>query len=264
MVFIEARNLPKHVAITMDGNGRWAELRGRPRAEGHRAGSKTVQRIVRAVRRLGISQLTLYAFSEQNWGRPSDEVDALMSLLHEFLIQERDEILSNDIRLRAVGNTSRLPTHVREVLDHLSEESAKNSKMVLSLALSYGGREEIVDAVRVLGQRIQRGELQPDELNEQSIQSLIPSVSLGDPDLMIRTGGELRISNFLLWGSAYSELFFTETLWPDFQEDDLYRAIAAFQRRERRYGLVPSQPRSTPGLTNGTHNAEGVACQTSS
>lgn len=263
MIFIEARNLPRHVAIIMDGNGRWAEQRGKPRTEGHRAGSKAVQRIVRAVRRLGIPQLTLYAFSEQNWGRPNDEVDALMALLHEFLINERDEILSNDIRLRAIGNTQRLPEHVRAVLDQLSRESSENSQMLLSLALSYGGREEIVDAARTLARQVAQGLIRPEDITEGMLEAHIPSIAHGQPDLMIRTGGELRISNFLLWGSAYSELFFTEALWPDFQTDDLYQAIASYQRRERRYGLVASRHPIPPTVSNGVHPTESTTCPTS-
>lgn len=247
MTLITARNLPKHVAITMDGNGRWAELRGLPRSEGHRAGSEAVRRIVRAARRLGVEQLTLYAFSEQNWGRPHDEVSSLMGLLCEFLISEREEILSNAIRLRAIGNTERLPPHVRATLDSLVGASTTNSRMVLSLALSYGGREEIVAAARTLAQNVRRGIIDPSDVTEASLRALIPSSALGDPDLMIRTGGEVRISNFLLWGAAYCELHFEDVLWPDFQVEHLHRAIASFQRRERRFGLVPARaPNPSP------------------
>jgi len=209
-----------------------------------------VRRIVRAARRLGLRELTLYAFSEQNWGRPRDEVDGLMTLLQDFLVSEREEILQNSIQLRAVGNTTRLPQHVRDVLDALSRESSPNRGMTLSLALSYGGREEIVDAARALAERVQRGELKPEEITEEMFRAGIPSVSNGDPDLLIRTGGELRISNFLLWGSAYSELHFSNTLWPDYEASDLYEAIAAYQRRQRRFGLVPvraSSPLNTHG-----------------
>ena len=239
MTLIDARNLPRHVGIVMDGNGRWAELRGRPRTAGHRAGSHAVRRIVRVARRLGIEQLTLYAFSEQNWGRPDDEVDALMLLLQEFLVSERDEILDNGIHLRAVGNTRKLPVYVREALDELSARSAANHRMVLSLALSYGGREEIAEAARALATQVRDGTLRPEDITEASFRPLIPSVSLGDPDLLIRTGGELRISNFLLWGAAYAELHFTRCLWPDFTADDLYEAVASYQGRQRRFGLVP-------------------------
>jgi len=242
MTTIDLRSLPRHVAITMDGNGRWAELRGRPRAVGHRAGSHAVRRVVRAARRLGIEQLTLYAFSAQNWGRPHDEVDALMALLHEFLVTERDEILQNHIRLRAVGDTGRLPPAVRSVIEGLSQESGDHQGMVLSLALSYGGREEIADAARHLAEQVAAGTLRPEEITTARLQSALPSLQFGDPDLMIRTGGEQRISNFLLWGAAYSELVFSEVLWPDFTADDLYEALGAYQRRQRRFGLVPNAP----------------------
>lgn len=239
MTMIDARNLPRHVGIVMDGNGRWAELRGRPRTAGHRAGSHAVRRIVRAARRLGIEQLTLYAFSEQNWGRPEDEVDALMNLLQEYLVSEREEILGNEIHLRAVGNTQKLPPHVREVLDELSARSSENRKMVLSLALSYGGREEIANAARILAEKVREGSLRPEEITEEALRAHIPSVEYGDPDLLIRTGGELRISNFLLWGSAYAEFHFSRSLWPDFTAEDLHEAIASYQSRQRRFGLVP-------------------------
>jgi undecaprenyl diphosphate synthase len=235
---IELTNLPLRVAITMDGNGRWAELRGKPRIVGHRAGSHTVRRIVRACRRLGVQELTLYAFSEQNWGRPSNEVEGLMTLLEEFLVQERDEILQNRIRLRGIGNLDRLPAPVRESLELLSDASREHQGMTLSLALSYGGREEIVDAARTLARQVAAGELQPDDITEERLGGMLPSMRFGAPDLMIRTGGELRVSNFLLWGAAYSELFFSDILWPDFQVEHLYQAIAAYQRRQRRFGLV--------------------------
>ncbi len=246
MIPIDLRNLPRHVAITMDGNGRWAELRGRPRMAGHRAGSGAVRRVVRAARRLGLEQLTLYAFSAQNWGRPHEEVEALMALLQEFLVSEREEILHNRIRLRAVGDTRRLPPAVREVLEGLSHESGTHQGMVLSLALSYGGREEIADAARHLAEQVAQGRLRPDEITEARLQAALPSLQYGDPDLMIRTGGEQRISNFLLWGAAYSELVFSEVLWPDFGADDLYEALGAYQRRQRRFGLVPDVSPSAP------------------
>ena len=263
MTFIDARNLPRHVAIIMDGNGRWAELRGRPRTAGHRAGSHAVRRIVRTARRLGIEQLTLYAFSEQNWGRPGDEVDALMTLLGEFLTSEREEILTNGIHLRAVGNYQKLPAPVREALDELSQRSSENRKMVLSLALSYGGREEITAAARELASRVKAGTLAPEDITEELLHAAIPSVHPGDPDLMIRTGGEYRISNFLLWGAAYSELHFTRRLWPDFTAEDLHEAIAAYQHRERRFGLVPSRQRAAPQGSLDISSAM-TACPTSS
>lgn len=238
MIYVEAQNLPSHIGIIMDGNGRWAQLRGQERAFGHREGSRAVRRVVRAARRLGIRALTLYAFSEQNWARPELEVDALMTLLREFLLSERDEILDNGIRLNAIGNLGRLPAIVRTVLDPLRNESASHDAMTLTLALSYGGREEIANAARELAREIAAGRMSPDDLTEHTLHSRMPSLSVGDPDLVIRTGGERRISNFLLYGLAYAELHFADVLWPDFAENDLYEAIASFQTRERRFGLV--------------------------
>ncbi|HSQ61653.1 MAG TPA: polyprenyl diphosphate synthase [Polyangiaceae bacterium] len=238
MTLVEARNLPKHVGIIMDGNGRWAQLRGLPRARGHREGSQAVRRVVRAARRLGLNALTLYAFSEQNWARPEDEVDALMELLREFLLSERDEILGNGIRLNAIGNIGRLPALVRAVLEPLSHESSDNHEMTLTLALSYGGREEIAAAARELARRVEKGELSSEQVTEDALHGLMPSLTVGDPDLIVRTGGERRISNFLLYGLAYSELFFADVLWPDFGPDDLYQAVASYQGRERRFGKV--------------------------
>jgi undecaprenyl diphosphate synthase len=244
MVYIEARNLPSHIGIIMDGNGRWAQLRARDRVEGHREGSKTVRRIVRASRRLGIRALTLYAFSEQNWARPEQEVDALMHLLREFLLSERDDILDNKIRLNAVGNLGRLPALVRTVLDPLRADSEEHREMTLTLALSYGGREEITNAARELAREVAAGRMSAEELTEDSLRARMPSLSVGDPDLVIRTGGERRISNFLLYGLAYAELFFSDALWPEFTESDLFEAIASYQQRERRFGRVgkPAEP----------------------
>jgi undecaprenyl diphosphate synthase len=238
MIVVEARNLPNHVGIIMDGNGRWAQLRGEPRQRGHREGSAAVRRVVRAARRLGLRALTLYAFSEQNWARPEDEVDALMELLRDFLLSERGEILGNGIRLNAVGNVGRLPAVVRAVLDPLRRESESNDHMTLTLALSYGGREEIVAAARELARRVEAGEIKSDDVTEAALHGLMPSLSVGDPDLIIRTGGERRISNFLLYGLAYAELHFADVLWPDFEAEHLYEAIASYQSRERRFGLV--------------------------
>lgn len=246
MSLIDVSRLPAHVAIVMDGNGRWAQLHGRPRTEGHRAGSDAVRRIVRASRRLGVSALTLYAFSEQNWGRPATEVQALMDLLREFLLSERQELLDNGIRLRGVGRTERLPPFVGEVLRRIEHDTAHGRAMTLSLALSYGGREEIADGARVLAERVARGELRPEQIDEALLESTLPSMDVGPVDLLIRPGGEQRISNFVLWGSAYAELYFSPKLWPEWHEADLYDAIAAFQRRDRRFGHVPSDVAS-PG-----------------
>ena len=240
MALVEARNLPGHVGIIMDGNGRWAQLRGQPRAAGHREGAEAVRRTVRAARRLGLRALTLYAFSEQNWARPEDEVDALMMLLRDFLLSERGEILDNGIRLNAIGNLGRLPALVRAVLDPLRHETEDNKQMTLTLALSYGGREEIAHAARELARAVAAGRIRLEDVTPEALHAHMPSLTVGDPDLVIRTGGERRISNFLLYGLAYAELHFADVLWPDFGAGDLHSAIASFQRRERRFGLVPA------------------------
>jgi undecaprenyl diphosphate synthase len=244
-MLVEARNLPLHIGIIMDGNGRWAQLRGMPRVAGHKEGSQAVRRIVRAARRLGLRALTLYAFSEQNWARPDEEVDALMVLLRDFLLSERDEILDNGIRLNAIGNLGRLPSLVRAVLDPLRRESNTKDQMTLTLALSYGGREEIASAARDLAREVKAGRIDPDDVTVERLHERMPSLSVGDPDLIIRTGGERRISNFLLYGLAYAELHFADVLWPDFTVDDLYEAIASYQTRERRFGHVGKA--ATPG-----------------
>jgi undecaprenyl diphosphate synthase len=243
---VDVSRLPAHVAIVMDGNGRWAQLHGLPRTEGHRAGSESVRRVVRACRRLGVSALTLYAFSEQNWGRPLSEVQALMDLLHEFLLSERQQLLDNAIRLRGIGRIERLPDRVAQVLRSIERDTSCGRAMTLSLALSYGGREEIADGARALAERVARGDLRPEQIDEALLESVLPSMDVGPVDLLVRPGGEQRISNFLLWGSAYAELYFSPKLWPDWQEADLFEAIAAFQRRDRRFGHLSSDVAS-PG-----------------
>ncbi len=241
---VDLRRLPKHVAIIMDGNGRWATQIGRDRSDGHRAGSDTVRTVVRTARRLGVEALTLFAFSEQNWQRPAPEVTALMALLRDFLVREREELLENGIKLRAVGRTDKLPPAVREVLEPLAAETAELEGMTLTLALSYGGREEIVDAARRLAERVGRGELDPAAGDEHGLEAAMPSLDVGPVDLLIRTGGEQRISNFLLWGAAYAELHFSPRLWPEFDAECFYEAIASYQRRERRFGRVAQLPKS--------------------
>ncbi len=224
----------------MDGNGRWARRRGLPRLEGHRRGADSVSRITRFCRRIGIQALTLYAFSEQNWLRPAEEVEGLMRLLADYLERERSEILDNDIRLSAVGRVHRLPSLVRQPLEALIRDSARNEGMTLCLALSYGGREEIVDAARGLVQAAMEGRLAPDEVDEESLEQFLWTAHLPPVDLIIRTSGELRLSNFLLWHAAYAELYFTETLWPDFGEEHLLEALKAFASRQRRFGRLVS------------------------
>ncbi len=263
MEFVEARNLPGHVGIIMDGNGRWAQVRSQPRHVGHREGAAAVRRTVRAARRLGLRALTLYAFSEQNWARPEEEVDSLMQLLREYLLTERDDILDNGIRLNAVGNLGRLPSLVRAVLDPLRRESEPNGEMTLTLALSYGGREEIAHAARELARAVAAGRIRPDDVTPEAMRAHMPSLAVGDPDLVIRTGGERRISNFLLYGLAYAELHFADVLWPDFEARDLYAAIASFQRRERRFGLVGEAPPQPEDQADGAEDHAAGASPTS-
>ena len=236
-----SEELPRHIAIIMDGNGRWAKRRGLPRIEGHRKGADSVRDITRAARELGIQALTLYAFSSQNWDRPIEEVRMLMALLRDYLVDERAEILDNDIRLVSIGNTDKLPDFVREPLFELQEASAKNRGMKLCLALSYGGREAIVDAASKLVERVLAGEIREQDVNALSFAEALCTHSLPPLDLVIRTSGEQRLSNFLLWEVAYAELYFTDTMWPDFKRADLMDAIATFQGRERRFGLTADQ-----------------------
>jgi undecaprenyl diphosphate synthase len=224
------------VAIIMDGNGRWALSRGLPRFEGHNRGADSVRTVTRACRRLGIRALTLYAFSEQNWNRPVAEVESLMALLRRYLLEERPEIMENGIRLSTIGRTHRLPASVSEPLAQLIADSAGNTSMDLCLALSYGGQEELSDAMRRLARQVAAGTLDPDSVSEAQIGAQLWSAHLPPLDLLIRTSGELRLSNFMLWQAAYAELFFTPTLWPDFCERDLNEALAAFRHRERRFG----------------------------
>ncbi|MEM7137095.1 MAG: polyprenyl diphosphate synthase [Myxococcota bacterium] len=240
MGLVDVSRLPQHVAIIMDGNGRWAQMRGMPRTVGHERGAEAVRRTLRAARRLGVPSLTLYAFSEQNWDRPRDEVDALVDLLCEHLVSERRELIDNDIRLCAIGRLHKLPRRARERLQQLMTDTAACTGMTLTLALSYGGREELVDAARVLARAASTGAVDADDIDQAALEKQLPSMRSGPVDLLIRTGGEQRISNFLLWGSAYAELLFTDELWPDFGAKSIYYAVQCFQRRERRFGLLPA------------------------
>lgn len=222
----------------MDGNGRWANRRGLQRVEGHREGARSVKEIVRACREIGVKALTLYAFSEQNWSRPNDEVSALMELLHQYIHEEHDEIMDNGIRFSAVGELERLPAFVLTPLKALMEESAGNEEMTLTLALSYGGREDILAAARRLATEVRSGRLDPEEINEITFSSRLATVGLPPLDLVIRTSGELRLSNFLLWEAAYSEFYFTELMWPEFRRPQLQEALDAYMGRDRRFGKV--------------------------
>ncbi len=242
---VMAKPLPGHVGVIMDGNGRWAQTKGWPRIEGHREGSKSVQEITRCSRRIGIKALTLYAFSSQNWTRPPTEVAGLMELLRTYLVKERSEILDNGIRLNAVGELARLPALVRDPLEELRAASAKNTQMVLTLALSYGGREELVSAAKRLAMKVESGKLKASEIVEQHLAAELWTADLPVVDLVIRTSGEHRISNFLLWQSAYAEFVFADAMFPDFRVSQLLDCLEAYQRRDRRFGQV-STARRTP------------------
>ena len=231
-------NFPKHIAIIMDGNGRWARRRGLPRTLGHRAGIKSVRRVVEACVELKISVLTLYAFSMENWKRPQREIDMLMRLLSEFLEKEIEEMNEHNIRFTAIGRTEALPDFVQQRLERTVRATAKNTGLVLNLALNYGGRTEIVDAVRQIASEAKDDSLKPEEITEEFFSRYLYTRALPDPDLLIRTSGEMRVSNFLLWQISYSEIYVTKKFWPDFTKKDLEEAIREFQRRERRFGAT--------------------------
>lgn len=237
----ETRRLPRHVGIIMDGNGRWAQSHGRPRLEGHRVGAESVRDITRAARELGIEALTLYAFSSQNWARPVEEVTGLMQLLREFLIDERAEILDNAIRLEAIGDVEKLPPTVKDPLDELRSVSAGNLGMTLTLALSYGGRESIARAVQLAVRDAAAGTLRPEDLDVDRFNGYLPTSKLPPLDLLIRTSGEQRISNFMLWEIAYAELMFVDVLWPEFRRQHFYQCLDQYAQRERRFGLTSAQ-----------------------
>ncbi len=238
--------VPQHVAIVMDGNGRWAEGRGWPRVRGHEEGAESVREITRACREAGVKALTLYSFSTENWKRPEDEVGALMGLLARYLVQERREILDNGVRLNAIGQLERLPLAVRAALKELMHASRDNKGMVLTLALSYGSRSEIVEAAKALAKKAASGRLRPDQIDEAAFAAELQTAGLPDPDLLIRTSGELRLSNFMLWQLAYAELYVTDTLWPDFRRPQLAEAFEVFGKRERRFGATGAQVRKGP------------------
>ncbi len=236
--------LPRHVAIIMDGNGRWAQKHDQPRVQGHRKGAQSVRAVVRAAREAGVRALTLYAFSAQNWQRPPEEVGILMQLLRDYLIEERAEIMDNGIRLITIGDVERLPDFVREPLEALMQDSAGNRAMTLCLALSYGGREAIVSTARAICELAARGALKPEDMTEERFSSMLQTAGLPQLDLMIRTSGEERLSNFLLWESAYAELYFTDTFWPDFGKAEFLLALESYKARERRFGRTREQLRA--------------------
>lgn len=236
---IDKTRIPSHISIIMDGNGRWAKQRGQIRTFGHQAGAETVHVIAEEAARLGVKYLTLYTFSTENWNRPVDEVAALMSLLMDSI--EEETFMKNNISFRIIGDTAKLPENVLERLNRCIERTSVNTGMCLTLALSYSSRWEITEAVRQIASRVSAGDLKADEITDQTVDGFLATHYMPDPDLLIRTGGEVRLSNFLLWQCAYSELYFCDTFWPDFKAEELCKAICDYQRRERRFGKTSEQ-----------------------
>ncbi|MGF9907399.1 isoprenyl transferase [Brevibacillus porteri] len=230
--------IPEHVAIIMDGNGRWANKRSLPRVAGHRAGMKAVKEVVKAADEIGVRYMTMYAFSTENWKRPRDEVDFLMKLPQEFLSTELDELIERGVRIRMLGSKNELPSHTLKALLEAEEKTKDNSGLQLNFALNYGGRDELAKAFSMMAAQVKAGELQPEQLTEELISSYLYTSEIPDPDLLIRTSGEIRLSNFMLWQLAYTELWFTDVLWPDFTREHFYQAIVEYQGRARRYGAV--------------------------
>ncbi len=235
---LSQHKLPKHVAIIMDGNGRWATLKGLPRWEGHREGVKRVKEITEASAELGIEVLSLYAFSTENWSRPPEEIELLMMLLEEYLERELPTMMEHNIRLSAMGRLFRLPESTQKKLQETIEKTSKNTGMILNLALSYGGQAEITDACAKIAKEVKEGTLRIDEIDESTVKAHLYCPELPEVDLLIRTSGEIRLSNFMLWQNAYAEFYFTPVLWPDFRKGDLIKAILEYQSRERRFGGV--------------------------
>ncbi|MGO1117487.1 isoprenyl transferase [Rhodovibrionaceae bacterium A322] len=236
----QQKNIPAHVAIIMDGNGRWAKARGLPRVAGHRQGAEAVRRAVKAAASLGVRYLTLFSFSSENWQRPASEVGDLMGLLRRYLSSEIVELHDSNVRLQVIGDRSRLSDDIVRMIEEGEERTRNNDKLTLIIALSYGARQEIVEAAQRLAQSVKNGELAPEDITEEAFSQRLYTSDIPDPDLLIRTSGEQRISNFLLWQLAYSELYFTEGYWPDFNEDEMARAIDNFRGRERRFGMTVS------------------------
>lgn len=241
MVKIDLDNLPRHIAVIMDGNGRWAQQHTIGRIRGHRKGAQAVRTIVKSCRKIGVQYLTLFAFSVENWERPAEEVNALMSLLEEYLAKEIKELHKQGIKLSIIGDTERLSPAIQEKLRFAIEMTSNNNEMVLNLALSYGGRDEIISAVKKIISDHAEGQIAVPDITKEIFKNYLYTAGMPDPDLLIRTSGEYRISNFLLWQLAYTELYFAEVLWPDFSKDDLFKAIASYQKRERRFGMTSEQ-----------------------
>ncbi|MFM8913886.1 MAG: isoprenyl transferase [Flammeovirgaceae bacterium] len=235
---IDPQNLPRHIAVIMDGNGRWAKSKGAARIFGHRNAIEAVRNVIEGAGDLGVEYLTLYAFSTENWGRPKDEVDALMELLVNTLKKEVDSLHKNKVRLKTIGDISQLPNDCRVNLRDAIEQTAHNTGLTLFIALNYSGRWEILKAVKALAQKVEKGELHASQIDEATVAAQLETAHVPDPELLIRTSGEMRVSNFLLWQIAYTEIYITPTLWPDFRKEDLYLAICEYQKRERRFGKV--------------------------
>lgn len=233
---LDKQRLPRHIAIIMDGNGRWAQKRGLPRTLGHKAGVEAIREIVKACSNLGVEVLTVYAFSTENWRRPKEEVGVLMTLLTDYLKRELNELHDNKVKIRMIGDMSQLPLEAQQELKNSMKRTQKNSGLILNLALNYGGRAEITSVVRRMSEAAVQGKLNPQDITEEMIDDALFTAGLPDPDLLIRTSGEMRISNFLLWQLAYTEIVVTDCLWPDFNSEELLVAIKAFQKRDRRYG----------------------------
>jgi len=231
-------DIPRHIAVIMDGNGRWAKQRGLPRREGHRAGAESVREVTEACMELGVEYLTLYAFSSENWNRPSEEVEALMSLLDRFLSEKQRELREQNIRLIAIGQLERLPDKTRKLLEQIMEETSHHTAMTLVLALSYGAREEIVAAARSIAREVREGSLEPDAIDAQIFADHLQTKGIPDPDLLVRSSGEMRVSNFLLWQISYAEIVIVKKFWPDFRKSDLLEAVEEYQRRHRRFGAL--------------------------
>jgi len=242
---LNPERIPRHVAIIMDGNGRWAKQRNLPRIMGHKAGTESVKNIVKSARELNLEVLTLYAFSIENWKRPSFEVQGLMTLLKTFLKSERQNLLDKNISLRCIGEIEKLPSDVQKILLQVIEDTARNAEgkqgLILNLALSYGSRSEILRAARIMAEKCVSGQFDPEDISEKLFASHLYTAGLPDPDLLIRTGGESRLSNFLLWQLSYAELYITETMWPDFNAERFFEALKYFQGRERRFGQTSEQ-----------------------
>jgi undecaprenyl diphosphate synthase len=241
---LDQSRLPRHVAIVMDGNGRWAEKRKKPRLYGHSVGASSVREIVEVAAEIGIEVLTLYAFSSENWKRPDGEVTGLMKILKNYLESELSRMLSNNIRLCCIGDLQRIPEGVRRVLLESIDKTQRNNKLILNLALSYGSRDEIARAARKIAEKCLQGTLSSTDIDQQTVSDNLYTVGIRDPDLLIRTGGEKRLSNFLLWQASYAEIVFTETMWPDYRKEAFLDSLREYQRRERRFGKTGAQLRT--------------------